>query len=129
MNNFIQIIGRLTKDVELRYTNSNKAVAEFNLAVDRPHKNQNGDYETDFIPVVLWGKTAETLKQYSKKGDLIGIAGRLQIDRYTTSKGENRYKTYINGSNMIFLKQSKEDKDKIHKSFERNIEDDVKLPF
>lgn len=108
MNNFIQIIGRLTKDVEVRYTSNSKPVADFNLAVNREYKNQNGEYETDFIPVVMWGKKSEVLKEYSKKGDLIAIAGRLQIDKYTNDKGENRYKTFVNASNMTFLKR-KED--------------------
>lgn len=109
MNNFIQIIGRLTKDVEVRYTSNSKPVADFNLAVNREYKNQNGEYETDFIPVVMWGKNSETLSKYCKKGDLIGIAGRLQIDKYTNDKGENKYKTFVNASNMTFLNLRREE--------------------
>lgn len=103
MNNYISIIGRFTKDLELRSTSSGKSVVEFNLAVNRTLKNKDGEYETDFIPVTIWGKTAETITKYCKKGDLIGVAGELRIDKYKDKDGNDRYKTYVLGNNATFL--------------------------
>lgn len=136
MNNFIQIIGRLTKDVELKYTQSNKPVTDFNLAVNRNFKNKNGEYDTDFIPVVMWGRNSEVLNMYCKKGDLIGVAGRLQIDKYTNDKGETKYKTFVNATNMTFLQTKKEgSKSEENNSFkndgelEYQLDVDDELPF
>lgn len=86
MNKLI-IIGRITRDIELRYTNSNKAYAKFSVAVNRSFKNQNGDYEADFINCTVFDKRAETVAQYCKKGDKIGLTGRLQIGFYENEQG------------------------------------------
>ena len=77
INNAV-LVGRLTKDVELRYTPSNVAVATFTLAVNRTFKNENGDREADFINCVMWRKQAENLANWAKKGALIGITVRIQ---------------------------------------------------
>lgn len=88
MLNKIILIGRLTQEPELKYTNSGKAVATFNLAVDRDRKNANGEKETDFIRIVVWQKLAELVAQYLHKGRLASVEGRLQIRQYDDK--ENR---------------------------------------
>jgi single-strand DNA-binding protein len=87
MLNRIILIGRLTQDPEMKYTNSGKAVATFNLAVDRDRKNANGEKETDFIRVVVWQKLAELVAQYLHKGRLASVEGRLQIRQYEDKEG------------------------------------------
>lgn len=79
MLNRVILIGRLTKDPELRYTQSGTAVATFTLAVDRRVTNQQGERETDFIPVVVWSKQAELCAQYLNKGRQTAVEGRLQV--------------------------------------------------
>lgn len=83
------LIGRTTSDIQTKYTNSNKAVATFTLAVDRYSD------ETDYIPCVAWEKRAETLAQYVKKGDRLAIAGRIQVRQYETQQGEKRTITEV----------------------------------
>lgn len=93
MNN-VTLVGRLTEDVELRYTPGGKAVATFNLAVQRDFKNQDNVYEVDFPRIVVWGKQAETLANYTGKGSLIGIKGRLQTRSYE-QEGRRVYVTEV----------------------------------
>lgn len=93
MLNRVILIGRLTRDPEVRYTSSNIPVANFTLAVDRSRKNAQGERETDFIDIVLWQKLAELAKQYLTKGRLIAVDGRLQVRTWQTKEGDNR-KTY-----------------------------------
>ena len=97
------LIGRLTKDVELKYTPSNQtAVTSFTLAVDR--KAQKGkEKETDFINIVLWGKTAENAAQYTGKGKLIAVIGRIQTRSYEAKDGGKRYVTEVVGEEVRFL--------------------------
>src|SRR5690625_1131981 len=82
------IIGRLTRDVDLRYTQNGKAVGNFTLAVNRPFKNQQGENEADFINCVSWGKQAENLAQYMKKGNQVGVDGRIQTRTYDDKDGK-----------------------------------------
>jgi single-stranded DNA-binding protein 3 len=95
MMNSICLVGRLTKDVELRYTPSNVAVATFTLAVNRTFKNENGDREADFINCVMWRKQAENLANWAKKGALIGITGRIQTRSYDNQQGQRVYVTEV----------------------------------
>ncbi|MCL6631763.1 MAG: single-stranded DNA-binding protein [Alicyclobacillus herbarius] len=88
MLNRVILIGRLTADPELRYTNSGTAVASFTLAVDRMRSNQNGERETDFINIVVWQKQAEICAQYLHKGRLAAVDGRLQIRSYENREGQ-----------------------------------------
>jgi single-strand DNA-binding protein len=88
--NHIVLIGRATRDPELRYTKNDTAVSNFELAVDRPTTNQAGERETDFIRCVAWQKTAETAANYLRKGRLIAVEGRLQIRSYETQDGQKR---------------------------------------
>lgn len=95
MLNNVSLVGRLTKDVELRYTPSNVAVATFTLAVNRTFKNENGDREADFINCVMWRQQAENLANWAKKGALIGITGRIQTRSYDNQQGQRVYVTEI----------------------------------
>ena len=82
MINNVVLVGRMTRDAELRYTPSNVAVATFSLAVNRNFKGANGERETDFINCVIWRQQAENLANWAKKGALIGITGRIQTRNY-----------------------------------------------
>ena len=95
MLNNISLVGRLTKDVELRYTPSNVAVATFTLAVNRTFKNENGEREADFINCAMWRQQAENLASWAKKGALIGITGRIQTRSYDNQQGQRVYITEV----------------------------------
>jgi single-strand DNA-binding protein len=90
MFNRVILVGRLTRDPELRYAPSGQPVASFTLAVDRPFTNQAGERETDFIPVVAWRKIADQVAQYLSKGRLAAVEGRLQIRSYEGRDGQRR---------------------------------------
>lgn len=107
MINEVVLVGRLTRDTEIRYTQSEKAVGNFTLAINRRFKNQNGEYETDFIDCVVFGKQAETMAQYTKKGDLIGVEGSIQKRTYEDKEGNKRYITEIMVEKIIFLQTNK----------------------
>ena len=94
INNTV-LVGRLTKDVELRYTPSNVAAATFTLAVNRTFKNENGEREADFINCVMWRQQAENLANWAKKGALIGITGRIQTRSYDNQQGQRVYVTEV----------------------------------
>lgn len=108
MLNRIVLIGRLTKDPELRYTQSGKAVCTFTLAVDRPYLANNGNREADFINIVVWNKTAENCAQYLAKGKLAAVDGRLQIRSYDGQDGQRRYVTEVIADNVQFLSPKSE---------------------
>lgn len=102
MLNVIVLIGRLTKDPELRYTQTGKAVATLRLAVDRGFSSQ-GEKETDFIDVIAWERLAETVANYLQKGRLVGVQGRLQIRHYETQEGQRREKAEVVANQIRFL--------------------------
>lgn len=95
MLNNVSLVGRLTKDVDLRYTPSNVAVATFTLAVNRTFKNENGEREADFINCVMWRQQAENLASWAKKGALIGVTGRIQTRSYDNQQGQRVYVTEV----------------------------------
>lgn len=98
------LIGRLTRDPELRYTSSNRAVCQFTVAIDRPFTNQStGQREADFINVVVWDKTAETVGKYMAKGRLIAVEGRIQTRNYDNNEGKKVYVTEVIATNVQFL--------------------------
>ncbi|ADG83807.1 single-stranded DNA-binding protein [Thermincola potens] len=103
MLNRIILIGRLTKDPELRYTPNGRAVAGFTLAVDRPFKNQQGERETDFINIVVWGAQAENCANYLSKGKLAAVDGRLQIRSFEGQDGQRRWVTEVVADTVRFL--------------------------
>lgn len=89
------LVGRLTKDCDLRYTANGTAVASFTLAVNRNFTNQNGEREADYVNCVIWRKPAEALANYTRKGTLIGIVGRLQTRNYENQQGQRVYVTEV----------------------------------
>ena len=103
MINNLTLIGRLTKDVELKYTPANQAVAQFTLAVNRTFKNANGERETDFINCVIWRQAAENFVNWVKKGALIGITGRIQTRNYENQQGQRVYITEVVAENFQML--------------------------
>ena len=102
MNNVV-IVGRLTKDPELKYLTSGTAVATFTMAIDRDYKNKDGSITTDFIPVEIMGKPAEFVANYITKGRLVAIQGSVRVDRYETPDGEKRTFTKVAGRNIQAL--------------------------
>ena len=102
MLNKVILIGRLTKDVELRYTTNGNAVGKFDLAVDRGYTNQQGQKETDFIRVVVWRKVAESCANNIGKGRLVAVEGRLQVRNYE-KEGQKRTIAEVVGENVRFL--------------------------
>lgn len=103
MLNRVVLIGRLTQDPELRYTNSGTAVASFSLAVDRSRPNQAGERETDFINIVVWQKQAELCAQYLHKGRLAAVDGRLQIRAYENREGQKVRVAEVVAESVRFL--------------------------
>jgi single-strand DNA-binding protein len=97
------LIGRLTNEPELRYTNSGTPVANFTLAVERPHKNAHGEKETDFIPIVVWQKPAELCAQYLHKGRLAAVDGRIQIRSYENKEGQKVRVAEVVAESVRFL--------------------------
>ena len=105
MINNVVLVGRLTRDAELRYTPQNQAVATFNLAVNRNFKNQSGEREADFINVVIWRQQAENLVNWTKKGSLIGITGRTQTRSYENQQGQRVYVTEVVADSFQILEK------------------------
>ena len=101
--NKIMLIGRLTKDPELRYTQSGTAVASFTLAVNRRFPNQNGEREADFINCVAWQKAAEFVANYFKKGQQMALEGRLQVRSYEGNDGQRRWVTEVVAEQIEFV--------------------------
>ncbi len=102
MLNKIFIMGRLTRDPELRRTQSGTAVTSFSLAVDRDYKSQSGEKETDFIDVVAWRSTAEFVSKYFTKGRMAVVEGRLQIRDWKDKDGNNRRSAEVVADNVYF---------------------------
>lgn len=107
MINNVTVVGRLTRAVDLRYTSNGTAYASFTIATDRDFKNQNGEKETDFINCVMWRKPAENLANYTKKGSLIGIEGRIQTRNYDNQQGQRVYVTEVLAERFHFLESAK----------------------
>lgn len=95
MINNVTLIGRLTRDAELRYTPSNIATAQFNIACNRNFKNANDEYDADFINCVMWREQAERFCNWTRKGMLVGIVGRIQTRNYENQQGQRVYVTEV----------------------------------
>ena len=103
--NKIVIMGRLTKDPEVRYTPSQKVVASLVLAVDRPFTGADGKREADFIPVVIWGKTAELVGNSCAKGHRLLVEGRLQIRNFDAKDGTKHWVTEVVANSVEFIER------------------------
>jgi single-strand DNA-binding protein len=114
--NQVNLTGRLTKDVEVRYTQSGKAVGSGTIAVTRRFKNAEGNTESDFIQYVVWGKSAETLSQYTSKGTLIALTGSWQTRSYEKDDGTRVYVNELNVENFDFLEKKSDSQQSAPKS-------------
>lgn len=103
MLNSVILIGRLTRDPELRYTGSGVAVVRFTLAVDRPFTDQQGERQADFIDIVAWRRLAETVSNHLQKGRLVAVNGRLQIRSYDAQDGQRRRVAEVVANDVRFL--------------------------
>ena len=151
MNN-VSLLGRVVRDIELKYTGNGTAVANFTIAVDRRFKNANGEYDADFIDIVVWRQSAEFVSKYFKKGSPIAVEGSIQTRNYENSEGRKVYVTEVVADNVGFVprdnsqqqsqsRQTKPKKDdnpfanadfNSNDPFENNSEieiDDSSLPF
>ncbi|MPW25299.1 single-stranded DNA-binding protein [Alkalibaculum sp. M08DMB] len=139
--NKVVLIGRLTKDAELRYTGQGTAVASFTIAINRKFKSKNGETETDFIPIVAWGNQGENTAKYTGKGSQVAVYGRIQVRNYQANDGTKRYVTEVIAEEVTFLGSNKKDNnhpnnDKGNQDFGVPLddfhpmeEDDDDLPF
>lgn len=103
MINNVTLVGRLTKDPDLRYTANGTGVATFTLAINRNFTNQAGEREADFVQCVIWRKPAETLANYARKGTLLGVTGRIQTRSYDNQQGQRVYVTEVVADNFQLL--------------------------
>ena len=109
MINNLTLVGRLTKNPDLKYTNGGTAVATFTLAVNRNFTSADGTREADFINCVIWRKSAETLANYARKGTLLGVTGRIQTRSYDNQQGQRVYVTEVVADNFQLLESKKAD--------------------
>ena len=105
--NKIILIGRMTKDIEIRYTQNQREVGNFDLAVNRNYKSANGEYDTDFFKCIAWGNLAKTIHTYTSKGSQIAIEGRVENRTYQANGGTNRYVTEVVVEGMQLLDSKK----------------------
>ena len=108
MLNQVVLMGRLTRNPELRHTQSDVPVANFSLAVDRGFRAADGQQTVDFVPIVAWRGTAEFVSKYFKKGQLVAVSGRIQVRTWVTDGGENRTSTEV-VANEVFFAEGKRD--------------------
>ena len=120
MINRTVLVGRLTKDPELRYTSSNIAFARFTLAVNRTFAGPSGEREADFIQCIVWRKQAENLARFVRKGSLVGIEGRIQTGSYDDKDGNRKYTTDVVCDSVQFLEPKGQD----NSSGDRNFKND-----
>lgn len=132
MLNRIIVMGRMTRDPELRRTNSGTAVASFTVAVDRDFKSQSGEKETDFIDVVAWRNTAEFVSKYFSKGRMAVVEGRLQLRDWTDKDGNKRRSAEIVADSVYFGDSKRDGRDAVQSEPQGDfseIEDNWDLPF
>ena len=103
MLNQVTLVGRLTKDPELRYTPDGKAVTNITLAVKRSFRNSNGEYVVDFVNCTLWNRIAENTTIYCQKGSIVGITGKIQTRTYENPEGKRNFVTEVIVENVSFM--------------------------
>lgn len=128
--NKVILIGRLTRDPELRYTGNNTAVTSFTVAVNRPFTGQDGSTQADFINVVVWRKQAESVKNYLTQGSQVAVEGRMQTRTYDGEDGKRRYVTEVIAENVQFLDSRKSREGQSSAPHENmNNQDNSKTPY
>jgi single-strand DNA-binding protein len=121
LNQFVGV-GRLVAEPSVKETEDGKQVSNITIAVPRSYKNENGEYDTDFVDVVLWNGIAENTAEYCHKGDIIGVKGRIQTSNYETEDGEKRKSTQIVAEKITFLSSSKDKKDDLETTKDDDID-------
>ena len=132
MINNVVLVGRMTRDAELRHTPSNQAVATFTLAVNRNFKNQDGEREADFVNCAIWRQQAENLANWAKKGALIGVTGRIQTRSYDNQQGQRVYVTEVVAESFQLLESRGQQSNSQDSSFGNSSSMDIQdedLPF
>ena len=132
MINNVVLVGRMTRDAELRYTPTDQAVATFALAVNRNFKNQDGEREADFVKCVIWRQQAENLANWVKKGALIGVTGRIQTRSYKNQQGQRVYVTEVVAESFQLLESRGQQSNSQDSSFGNSSSMDIQdedLPF
>ena len=132
MINNVVLVGRMTRDAELRCTPSNQAVATFTLAVNRNFKNQDGEREADFVNCAIWRQQAENLANWVKKGALIGVTGRIQTRSYDNQQGKRVYVTEVVAESFQLLESRGQQSNSQDSSFGNSSSMDIQeedLPF
>lgn len=109
MLNNVVLVGRITADPELKEVGKEGHVVNFTIAVGRPYKNENGEYETDFIQCNVWNQVAVNMSEYCHKGDLVGVKGVLQSSSFEDKEGNKRYKTDVRVDKLTYLSSKKEE--------------------
>lgn len=123
------LIGRLTRDPELRYSSSNAAIANFSIAIDRQYTNGQGQRETDFINIVAFQKQAENIKKYVGKGSLVAVDGRIQTRNYEDKDGKRVYVTEVIVDSIDFLQSRKDESKQETENTKQKLSDDVFSEF
>jgi single-strand DNA-binding protein len=131
MLNRVILIGRLTRDPELKYTSNGRPVSTFTLAVDRGFTNQQGEREADFIPIVAWNKLAETIAHNLVKGRLVAVEGKLRVRSYEAKDGGRRYVTEVIADEVQFLDWGKKSEKQKEPDYPDELTpvDDGDIPF
>ena len=127
--NKVVILGRLTKDPDVKYTPTQKVVTSFTLAVDRPFLNNEGKREADFIPVVVWGKAAELCGNSLGKGHRLLVEGRFQIRNFDAKDGTKHWVTEVIASNVEFIERKSDAKNVNMTSLGKEVPFDENVPF
>ena len=109
MLNQVVLVGRLTKDLEVKELEDGKKVTNMTLAIPRSFKNAEGEYETDFIDCSLWNSIAENTAEYCKKGDIVGVKGRLQSSSFEKEDGNKEFRTQVMAEKVTFLSSKSKD--------------------
>lgn len=109
MHNMVYLIGRIVHEIEVKNVGEDKKISVISIAVQRPYKNEDGEYETDFFDIVLWDAIANNVCTYCTKGDLIGVKGRLQQSIYETEDGIKHNKVEIVAEKVSFLSSKKQE--------------------
>ena len=102
------LVGRIVRDPEIKKSENEKSFANVTIAVPRSYKNADGEYDTDFIDCIVWGGVAENMAEYCKKGDLVGIKGRIETWEEETEQGKNKKATIVVADKITYLAQAKE---------------------
>lgn len=108
--NDVTLIGNLTRDIEVRYTQTNKAVGQFTIAINNGKDKDGNDRAADFINCVVWENQAEKMKKYTHKGSKVAVKGSIKNDNYEDEQGNKKYRTYVLASRVMFLDSSNNSK-------------------